>query len=117
VPDFQAFYDDPFTMFLNDLPDMYSSPLQTGIEKPVNADKTSRVKVYQNQDSGLLNLESENAMKTVSIYNVTGKKMLNINSVNAKSTEIKTGNLKPGVYIVVIELGDNSMASHKIMIR
>lgn len=117
VPDFQAFYDDPFTMFLNDLPDVYLNPLQIGIDKPANADQTSGLNVYQNPDSGLLNLESENAMKTVSIYNVTGQKMLKTQSINSKSAQLNTGNLKPGVYVVFIELGNNTRVSRKIVIR
>jgi mannan endo-1,4-beta-mannosidase len=117
VPDFQAFYDDPITMFLNDLPDMYSGQLHTGLDKPINANQNSRVKVYQNQASQLLNLESENLMKSIAVYGVTGQKMLNFNSVNSQSAEFKIGNLKPGVYIVLIELGDNTRVSRKIVIR
>jgi hypothetical protein len=117
VPDFQAFYDDPITMFLNDLPDMYSGSLHTGIDKPINAGHNSGVKVYQNQGSQLLNLESENPMKSIAVYGITGQKMINFNSVNSKSAEFKTGNLKPGVYVVLIELENNTKVSRKIVIR
>jgi len=117
VPDFQVFYDDPFTLFLNDLPDMYAGPLQTGMDKPINADHNSSVKVYQNADSGLVKLESENPMHSVTIYTVAGQKMLNFNSINSKSAELKTGNLRPGVYVILIELGNNSRVSRKIVIR
>ena len=117
VPDFQAFYDDPFTMFLNDLPDVYTKPLQTGIDKPRPADGTSGFRIYQNPASGQLNLESENTMKSVAVIDMTGQKKLNYNSLNSKSAQINTGNLKPGVYAVVIELGNNTRASRKIVIR
>ena len=117
VPDFQAFYDDPFTMFLNDIPDVYTKPLQTGIDKPRPADGTSGFKIYQNPASRQLNLESENTMKSVAVYDMTGQKKLNYNSLNSKSVQLNTGNLKPGVYAVVIELGNNTRASRKIVVR
>ena len=117
VPDFQAFYDDPFTMFLNDLPDVYTKPLQTGIEKPQPANGNTGLKIYQNPASGKLNLESENPMKSISVYSITGQRILNFNTLNQKSAEVSTGNLKPGVYVVVVKLDNKGMLSHKIVIR
>ena len=117
VPDFQVFYDDLFTLFLNDLPDVYSGPLQTGLDKPVNADQNTGVEVFQNADSGQVRLESENVMKAVSVFNLTGQKMLDISLVNAKSAEFKTGDLKPGIYVILIELRNNTRVSQKIVIR
>jgi mannan endo-1,4-beta-mannosidase len=117
VPDFQAFYDDPFTMFLNDLPDVYTKPLQTGIEKPQPADGNTGLKIYQNPASGKLNLETENPMKSISVYSITGQRILNFNTLNQKSAEVSTGNLKPGVYVVVVKLDNKGVLSHKIVIR
>lgn len=117
VPDFQAFYDDPFTLFLNDLPDVYTKPLQTGIDTPRPADGNTGLKIYQNPATGKLNLESENPMKSISIYSITGQRMLIYNSLNQKSAELNTGNLKPGVYAVVLEMGNNTSKSRKIVIR
>jgi mannan endo-1,4-beta-mannosidase len=117
VPDFQAFYDDPFTIFLNDLPDVYTKPLQTGIEKPQPADGNTGLKIYQNPASGKLNLESENPMKSISVYSISGQRILNLNTLNQKSAEVSTGNLKPGVYAVVVKLDNKGVLSHKIVIR
>jgi mannan endo-1,4-beta-mannosidase len=49
VPDFQAFYDDPLTMFLNDLPNVYTAPLQTGIERQIKSNVKSNVEVFQEE--------------------------------------------------------------------
>lgn len=117
VPDFQAFYDDPFTMFLNDLPDVYTKPLQTAIDKPQPADGKTGLKIYQNPASGKLNLESEYSMKSISVYSIAGQRILNINTLNQRSAEVSTGNLKPGVYAVVVELENKNYLSRKIVIR
>lgn len=117
VPDFQVFYDDPFTLFLNDLPDVYTKPLQTGVDKPRPADGNTGLKIYQNPASGKLNLESENLMKSISVYSITGQRILNFNSLNQRSAELSSGNLKSGVYAVVVELENRNYLSRKIVIR
>lgn len=117
VPDFQAFYDDPITMFLKDLPNVYAGPLHTGINKPIFVDETSDVKAYQIADLHQLNIESENPIHSVAIYNCVGQKMLNVNSTATNSTKLNIGSLKTGAYVIIIALENGKDAMRKIMIK
>ena len=59
-----------------------------------------------NQESKILNVNSEEILSNIEIYNMLGQEVLNEN-LNNKSNNIDLSNLSSGVYIVNVE-GNNS---------
>jgi hypothetical protein len=76
------------------------------------------LKVYPNPifRNGNLNVEfALNTTSTISIYNVTGKLIINEKMDNLKSKSFNVSSLKGGVYFLKIET-DNSVITKKIVI-
>lgn len=115
VPDFQAFYDDPMTLFLNDLPNVYTSRLQTGIQNSLVIDQSSVLKLYPNPVSQQLNVECNNLIQSVEIYNLLGKKVLKFNSLNSKKTILNIGCLIKGMYVIKAMLESGKISTGKII--
>jgi len=67
--------------------------------------------VYPNPVKDVLNISSENTLKEVAIYNITGKQVLTSNQ-----NQISVANLAPGVYVVKITDQDNHQEVAKILI-
>ncbi len=117
VPDFQSFYDDPMTMFLNDLPNVYEAPLQTGIEKPINSNVKSNVDIFLDQNTHKLNLKSESTIKGIAVYNMAGQILMKSVSVNSKTSELNLDSSFKGIYLLSIQLVNGESTNRKIVIR
>jgi hypothetical protein len=60
---------------------------------------TSKVKLYPNPTSNVLNIESLGTIQTISVYNVLGQEVIN-KSLNSTSTSLDVSSLNSGIYVV-----------------
>jgi mannan endo-1,4-beta-mannosidase len=86
VPDFITFYNDPRTIFIEDLPPIYGSALT--INGPLNiAEKQGNtlknLRLFPNPANGMLTIEGAGEPLQYSITDLSGK-------------QVQTGNIKPG---------------------
>ncbi len=79
----------------------------------VNDNVKAAVKVYPNPVVDMLNVESPNKVKSVSVFDATGK-AVSTYSLNASKSQINLSKLAPGVYVVNIEM-ENETKSIKVI--
>lgn len=70
------------------------------------------VALYPNPVQDLLNINVDNAIKSVEIYNIQGQKVL-----NSTSNEVDMSSLNSGIYLVKITDENNSIATKKVVKR
>jgi DNA-binding beta-propeller fold protein YncE len=68
--------------------------------------------LYPNPASDILNIETENDLKSVEIYSIQGQKVL-----SAGSKEINISNLTSGLYLVQVTDIDDIIATQKLIIK
>jgi hypothetical protein len=68
--------------------------------------------LYPNPASDILNIETENELKSVEIYSIQGQKVL-----SAGSKEINISNLTSGLYLVQVTDIDDIIATQKLIIK
>lgn len=61
--------------------------------------EASKVKLYPNPTSNVLNIESLGTIQTISVYNVLGQEVIN-KSLNSTSTSLDVSSLNSGIYVV-----------------
>ena len=59
----------------------------------------SKVKLYPNPTSNVLNIESLGTIQTISVYNVLGQEVIN-KALNSTSTALDVSSLNSGIYVV-----------------
>jgi len=59
----------------------------------------SKVKLYPNPTSNVLNIESIGTIQTISVYNVLGQEVIN-KALNSTSTSLDVSSLNSGIYVV-----------------
>ena len=59
----------------------------------------SKVKLYPNPTSNVLNIESIGSIQTISVYNVLGQEVIN-KALNSTSTALDVSSLNSGIYVV-----------------
>jgi len=72
------------------------------------------LRLYPNPVRDILHLENLKDVKTLYLFNTSGKAIVSVNMPNA-STELNLRNLASGVYILIFELEDGSKLSKKII--
>ena len=70
------------------------------------------VKLYPNPVRDILNIEIENDIQSIEIYNIQGQKVLSSNQ-----KQINVSDLATGMYMVRIQDIDNNIATKKIVIK
>lgn len=70
------------------------------------------VKLYPNPVRDILNIDIENDIQSIEIYNIQGQKVLSSNQ-----KQINVSDLATGMYMVRIQDVDNSIATKKIVIK
>lgn len=73
-----------------------------GVLSTVNFFETSKIKIYPNSISNYLNIESNNTIGKVAIYNLLGQEVL-VKKSDSKLIILETNTLQKGVYIVKVE--------------
>jgi hypothetical protein len=61
--------------------------------------EVSKVKLYPNPTSNVLNIESLGTIQTISVYNVLGQEVIN-KALNSTSTSLDVSSLNSGIYVV-----------------
>jgi hypothetical protein len=77
---------------------------------------STRVAIYPNPTYGQLNIESEVEIESIQIHSVLGQLVFNQMNVSAMNTQINTGNLENGIYIISIQTEEHVMTQQiKVM--
>ena len=79
----------------------------------VNDNAKNAVKIYPNPVVDMLNIESPNKVKSVSVFDATGK-AVSTHTLNSTKSQINLSKLTPGVYLVNIEM-ENETRSVKVI--
>ncbi len=82
-----------------------------GIEEFLN----ENIQMYPNPTHGIVYIESENAMRGVNIYNMTGQLVFEQN-ISANKIQVKTTDFLPGFYFVKV-LFSNQIITRKLVIE
>ncbi len=78
--------------------DIYFS-VNPGTVLNTNNFNISKVKLYPNPTSNVLNIESLGTIQTISVYNVLGQEVIN-KALNSTSTALDVSSLNSGIYVV-----------------
>lgn len=78
--------------------DIYFS-VNPGTVLNTNNFNISKVKLYPNPTSNVLNIESLGSIQTISVYNVLGQEVIN-KVLNSTSTALDVSSLNSGIYVV-----------------
>jgi len=69
-----------------------------------------KVAMYPNPVNDVLNIEIENEIKSIEIYNIQGQKVL-----QSSNKQIETNSLNSGIYMVRVEDVNGAVATQKLM--
>jgi len=76
-------------------------------------DNLFNVSLYPNPASNRLNISAANTIKNAEIYNVLGKKVMNV-TINKTSESIDISNLASGVYMIKYNI-ENTVGTAKFI--
>ena len=77
--------------------------------------KISEVVIYPNPVMDQFFISSEKNIKSISIYNVTGAKILEYGSINRAEMEISVAGFKSGIYLVDVQFADNTFKVSRLV--
>ena len=109
TPDFQYITSD----FLVG-PDCLEEP-RAPAENTNTETNNHKIHLYPNPFSNELHVDSWVEIKSVSIYNSIGARVINIEGIGVVKNEISTGILSPGVYVINIINVEGKMSSFKMI--
>lgn len=121
VPDFKDFYNDPWTIFLNDMPAIYDSAMQISGALGLHlqpAGKPEGIRIFPNPTHNYLNISNASSTDDASytVVDLIGNKIGN-GSVRASSSEtLALTSFPKGVYILKLTSKKGSL-SEKIIIH
>lgn len=81
-----------------------------------NEFSNNQIVVYPNPTTGIVNLQTEQQVEKVSVYNLAGQKMT-VSSINKENTSINISNLPNGAYFIEVILNNNSVAKKYKVIK
>jgi|GEM_PF-937609 len=70
--------------------------------------------LYPNPTTGIINLQTKEMIKSVSVYNLAGQRV-SFNSLNKENTSIDISNLPRGIYFVEITLDNKAVKRYKVI--
>ncbi len=74
--------------------------------------------IYPNPAGNFVNVNTENeAIKSISVYDIYGNKVLNFNNLSVNNTTINTADLQKGIYLMKIEDAKNNHQIVKLAIK
>ena len=113
VTDFLKFYNDANTLFLNDLPELYSSLLNTDVPLASETDKVV-FNLYPNPVQKVVVINSAAPIRSIAITNAAGQPVRSVTAVNQTHTEIDISSFVPGLYHIKIST-DSGLAVRKLI--
>ena len=78
--------------------------------------QNNTLKVYPNPTSGLLNIESDLAIKSVQMYNTIGQLSKMITVVQSNNLQIEVSDLAKGLYMLAIET-DKGLTTQQVIVE
>lgn len=85
--------------------------VNAGIENP----ETAPVRLYPNPAASKLNVECTDNITNLTIYNIVGQRVMNVNNLNAKSV-LDLNHLSNGTYTMRIQLNNGSVCIHNFVV-
>ncbi len=74
-------------------------------------------KMYPNPTNGVLNIEAEESMYGLSVYNLIGQKVMNQTYAGNSVVNVDVENLTPGLYTVNLTFADNKVSIQKLIVE
>ena len=78
--------------------------------------KNSSFKLYPNPTEGKVSISSPQIIKSVAIYDLLGKRIMNING-NSKKLNLNVSQFEQGMYLIDIIGENNKVETKKLMIK
>jgi len=76
--------------------------------------KEDNLYLYPNPTTGIINLQTKEAIQSVSVYNSVGQRVT-LNPLNKENTAIDISNLSAGIYFVEVTLTDKEIKRYKVI--
>lgn len=87
---------------------------QTDVFVPENE---SEFHIFPNPVSGVLNIRNKTEIDNIELFNLTGKRILSLNTINSTTVEIDVTTVSPGVYIIKLSDRDGRTSVEKILVQ
>jgi len=119
VPDFMDFYNDPWTIFIDDLPAIYDSAMSINgalgfIEDPVHILKG--IKVFPNPAENFLYVQSDMEPVNFQILDIAGK-IIKAGNIDGGSTgSVSILQFPKGIYVIYISNDSGKFTSLKFIV-
>ncbi len=81
----------------------------------VEENAAEHLNVYPNPVSGILYLTSESVIKSIAVFDYSGKRLTRL-STNSTNCRLNTSGYRPGIYLLLIETG-NTIVQKRIVIK
>ena len=76
---------------------------------------TTKIKMYPNPTTGVLNIQTTEELKSATIYSFDGRKILSINKFESDSTTINASGLSNGVYFIKLSTKSGTSQTQKFI--
>ncbi len=112
VNDFISFYNNPYTIFMTDVPELYEKlqSISTGLKESKH--DNSEVVLFPNPTTGLLRISDLNNYPKIKIYNTGGQLILQ----NQNTSTIDLSGFKNGLYMVKLITSQGDEVNKKIFV-
>jgi hypothetical protein len=120
VPDFKDFYNDPWTIFIEDLPAIYDSAMSISgalgiFELPA---KTLRgIRVFPNPANDFITVENESGQVAFQISDVAGKTIYSGTVEKSTTATIPVKHFQKGLYLFHATNDDGHKATFKFIVK
>ncbi len=122
VPDFMDFYNDPWTVFIDDLPAIYDSAMEIngalGISgQPVN--EFNGIELFPNPAGEFLNIRNNNTtgLMEFNVLNNKGNLIRSGNIISGATACIAVNQYPAGIYLLQMRNSDGQSNSAKFIVR
>jgi len=78
----------------------------------INSADDNAINVYPNPTSGVININSNEVVKNITVFNMNGQQMINAKNVNSVDLSV----LAKGTYVVRVDLESGKIATRTIVV-
>jgi mannan endo-1,4-beta-mannosidase len=111
--DFISFYNHDFTVFMNDVPELYETLQTTSTGSKFINRETSDIILFPNPTSGFVGISEGNLFTKVEIYNTGGQLVLQ--KTNTSSVDLSS--FQNGVYFLRLKNKEGEEVNRKILLQ
>jgi hypothetical protein len=73
------------------------------------------VKIYPNPTSGIVELEMAESVQMISVWNTTGKQLMQIDNISRKEMPVNISGFESGIYILKVQFENGEVLTDKIL--